>query len=1039
MKRFKKFFITLMGSVILSQSLIAFASLVNTYKGWENTSGPVWLSNTNNNIYYNSSNDVGGIQKEMRASYSYNTRRKRVLNYKLRQNMIYTPDKDTGYNIDIYRFTDVIHPDGRMGYTRWFDSPYGVYLDYQASRMKDNLSLEDTVITDTISYNQSINNTNSYAFVATTDITSNGFREFGDAKSASIILDEKIFEGDIYLSGSGNVDSRVIEELKSRNKKDVYLLGGFGTFNNTALFTDGFNVIRIGGPNRQDTLNYSLNMPDKIKNPVIKEPNSGTGLIIEGLSSSDNRYSTVLSFLNRLRDTHDMSYLASAFDYLLNGDNIGSIGSVTSSSSPIITIGVNYNGWHTYCSIYGTLKAGRGYVYNVVAPGYFENPTSQSVTVRDYEYEDSTTKWVKLADEFKICNTISAYKDSIVSINNYLDNELNYDDRFTNYFVSKVGSSINSYPTVNGFEAPSTKPSISSSQNSGMIYNYNMCVPTKVIDKKLNGQKFVVWGNMNVGEVNDSSSINETTYVRDSKLLGIDAVGPAINYDTTGEIDIIDYESGFSKVVVTQNGSNREYTSSSIKIDLSVDTNLTAYDNVGNVTVLEIPAIPDDVEDWQGSGYIKTRKDVLNGKYILRYWAKADFSRETFTLRYKHWYTYPVYETNEDGDEVFSHYEWDYYIDTRTETKDPINLTFAWSSQYDGSSSTTTTGSINYQDFFEDKVNTSSAPNLKYENNKSTYSKITWSHIEDLVDSTHFTLRKQWSYKDSLNNFSEDDIIDEVYRDFCSGRKDYKWVLYQTADRYGNNITKTKVSEGRTEGTEVDMSNYKTGAYEIEVTMYDKNENPSGTAVLSFKHVQPEINTDITDLFLKVTAVKDLNWESMDYPIKYNSLEFPLGKNLLSKTGEGIKLGYVVNFSIENMIKHNLSDWNATYTLLGENGELLSATSNGKTLKESDTKDGTGYLYQPKKQILSDKDPSPDSSNNGYADRLFFKHFIPADAEFFKTDGSVYRGKVTVRVKIYLKEVGTDGKVGENTYTVGLYTIDTSDSAYDDLNIDKQR
>jgi len=70
----------------------AYASPIDTSSGWSNTGGPIYLNNTGS-IYYNSSNDVGGVKASMRASYTYNTRRTRVLGYRLMQSQLYPYDK----------------------------------------------------------------------------------------------------------------------------------------------------------------------------------------------------------------------------------------------------------------------------------------------------------------------------------------------------------------------------------------------------------------------------------------------------------------------------------------------------------------------------------------------------------------------------------------------------------------------------------------------------------------------------------------------------------------------------------------------------------------------------------------------------------------------------------------------------------------------------------------------------------------------------------------------------------------------------------
>lgn len=637
-------------------------------------------------------------------------------------------------------------------------------------------------------------------------------------------------------------------------------------------------------------------------------------------------------------------------------------------------------------------------------------PKNHTILIKDYKYEDATTKWVRLNENFSVFNSADAFRGGINGFDMIYDlsKAAPNTDVYLNAWIFNGGMTYNSIRT--GFGALSNTQPLVSTEIDSVYSNYNKCVNSIANSMSINGCKFLVWGRVNY---NDGGKNEVTEWVRDPKLLGIDGIGPSINWTSNGSSILIkmeDGESGFNRAEIDVNGHKTPYSTPEVTIPVSTSTiTITAYDNVGNSNTVTISP-----GGWEGE-YIKTYVTKVGGKKVLKYTVDAE--------------VYEYYSVDEGS--YGSDGKWNpCWVTYRRQ----VPLTFkADSSKYlfGRGISISRTNVIHYQNLIEDLYNQSYGPTLSYKNNNSTYASVVWEHIEDIEDEVNLVLYKRSGVWDSVRKY------------FCSGRKDYKWVLYQTADRYGNPINKTLVGKGTVvgdaKGASVDMSSYKTGSYEIEVTMYDYNGNPSGTSVYKFNHVQPHIDTDVSDLFLKVTAVKDLNWETMTYPIRYNSLEFPLGKNKLSQNGEGIKLGYVVNYSIENMIKHSLSDYSATYTLLGENGELLSATSNGKPLKDSDTRDGTGYLYQPSSQIIPSDEPSPDSTNNGFSKRLFFKHFIPADAEFYKTDGSVYRGKVTVRVKIYLKEIGTDGIIGENNYTVDLYTIDTSDSAYSDLNINKQR
>lgn len=622
-------------------------------------------------------------------------------------------------------------------------------------------------------------------------------------------------------------------------------------------------------------------------------------------------------------------------------------------------------------------------------------PTTTTVLIKDYEYEDNDTKWVKANKQFSILqegysvvgnptqSNIRITKSETDIQNPSISNGYSLTNNSYNAWNTNIPDIVRSKET---FLTNSTK--IESFQKR----HYGSADYKFTASSNLNGEKFYVFG---ATEITVGGIAYTGDYIRDPKMLGIDGKPPILNYevkDDISKITIEDKESGFSKAEVTIDGVKKTYTDPNITIDKGSDITIVIYDNVGNSATHKIKR-----EGWEGKA-IKTWIGEVNNKRVLRYSVDGEINDTV------------IHPNN-------------------TVTYTPHNLRFNSSSSLYIKPEITkeATDIIHYENLVEDKYNQPFGPALRYEKNNSTFAYVRWDHLEDIEDIVDLRL------------FDNDREWDSVVKHFASGRKDYKWVLYQTKDRYGNSVVKTKVGEGNVATNELNMANFKTGSYEIHVTMYDYNGNPSGTSILEFEHTQPHINTDISDLFLKVTAVKDLNWESMDYPIKYNALEFPIGKNKLSKNGEGIKLGYAINFSIENMIRHNLSDYSISYSLLGENGEDLKGTSNGKNLKDSDRTENSGYLTQNTSHITVAEDPRADSVNNGFTSRLFFKHFIPADTEFYTSDNRPYRGKVTVRAKINLKEIGSDNALGDKNYIVDLYTIDTTGTAYDDLYIDKQR
>lgn len=826
-------------------------------------------------------------------------------------------------------------------------------------------------------------------------INENGTTGYVNARIKETSLSNNSVNGTNMVSILGGENSRSGNTLNS--KLNTALSGD----RDITVYTFG-RLIRFPNGGAEDFSGELIYKNSSNSNVLTIKSDSQAPTAGSSSTSYDIGSDTVSVKLNNVSDSRSGVDSSKITAVVYPKDDPNSKQTVTLSSS-----GSNYSGSLTFGTSNGTYGeyvveywttdnvGNTAKVYTDTFERVPPNPTTTSVLIQDYEYEDTTTKWVKANDEFKI------FQEGYSRVSNPTSSHIRISKSSTDYNNS-VYSNAYSMGTNNWYGWPSNTPYLVKNRNTFLTNStrtessekrfYGTANYYFTANPALNGQKFYVFGTTEI-TINGVSYTGD--YLRDPKMLGIDGKAPILNYTVSNNvvsISIDDKESGFNRAEVTVDGSKKTYTTPNFTINSGTSITVTVYDHVGNSATHTIKR-----DGWEGK-YIKTWLGEVNGKKVLKYSVDAEI--------------------------------YDYWIDNNNNVHindHSLRFTAESSIYIKPMIIKTATNFIHYENLVEDKVNQSYGPTLRYENNNSTYSYIRWNHIEDLEDQVDLKL------------YDDGNPWDSVRKIFASGRKNYKWELYQTKDRYGNTITKTKVGSGTITGNEIDLSSYKTGSYEIHVTMYDYNGNPSGTSVLPFNHVQPHIDTDVSDLFLKVTAVKDLNWESMTYPIEYNSLQFPLGSKLLSKNGEGIKLGYTVNFSIENLIKHNLSSYSATYTLLGENGEHLTGESNGKTFTKSDSSDNTGYLTQTKSHITLDNDPNAKPTNNGYTSRLFFKHFLPADAEFYTSDGRVYRGTVTVRVKINLKEIGTDGVLGDKTYTLDLYTIDTSGTAYDDLYIDKQR
>ena len=181
----------------------------------------------------------------------------------------------------------------------------------------------------------------------------------------------------------------------------------------------------------------------------------------------------------------------------------------------------------------------------------------------------------------------------------------------------------------------------------------------------------------------------------------------------------------------------------------------------------------------------------------------------------------------------------------------------------------------------------------------------------------------------------------------------------------------------------------------------------------TYKVIGPFVIAD-----LMVTAVKDLNWRSEVYPIKYNTTDFPIGANYKFLDNE-IKLGYSINFNIKGI--SNYDSMSCKYSFLDDNGSPLVLYSDDVKLEDLDLKLGTGYTLQ--------KSPSYSEGDISY-----FKHFIPANAVVKRPSGELYSGMITVKATL---TVSVNGKSFNQDFY--LYCVNSNDTALDDLYIDKQR
>ena len=387
--RIVSFIILLSLAFNMSMTTTVYASI----PGWERQGTPKF---TNYTVAPNMINktDVSGstIMSRLRSSYTYNTRRNRIKNLNWVQTLSYEPYFDnTVYGRFWARYTDSIDtPTGESGYTAWYDSPHGLILDYlspfsNVSAVQGGMNAPSTdqvsndVIKDMIDYNKVQYGKTDSAFIAT-----NGGMLLSDAKSASTLMrDNSSMNYPIYLNNNMDIDNNVVEALNEKGVKNIYIMGGYARFNFTAGITKNFNIVRVGGINSQETYDFYENIPSNIKKPQHYEADSN-GIVIQGTLPNNISRSFVNNQLIKFRDSQNLNDLADIASYVSNSANIGN--KPTSSSQPIVILGVNYKGFESYWICYYSTTGGT-YVYQIVLDDY-DYVENANVTV---EYRDKAT------------------------------------------------------------------------------------------------------------------------------------------------------------------------------------------------------------------------------------------------------------------------------------------------------------------------------------------------------------------------------------------------------------------------------------------------------------------------------------------------------------------------------------------------------------------------------------------------------------------------------------------------------------------------
>lgn len=385
------------------------------YTGWINAGKPQYtysrVDSSGNLTSYTSllnKADVSGsnIMARLKKSYTLRYRASKITDAKYMQRQLYTfvsQDRDN-YNYSKVTYKDC--PYGGVGYTEWYDSPSGLFLDYEHqfaryTNIDDKGKVVDSdvgvdIVKDSIYYNRvQYPSIQEKAFIATNNSA------LADAKTASI-LQRNGKNYPIYLNNGRTLDNNVYQELKNKGIKDIYLLGGDTTFEYTAGMTNKFNVIRVGGLTREETKELLKKMPTKIESPQHYESDDD-GYVMQGVPF---KYQNIIKEKYLIYEKNEKSgaNLIAASKYLSDIMTIGSEPNQT--STPTMVIGINDGNYEAYWICYWNQRD-TGYVYQFVLGGYYDevkiNSEITSVETSDTVYKQSNNiYWTALNKDINI-------------------------------------------------------------------------------------------------------------------------------------------------------------------------------------------------------------------------------------------------------------------------------------------------------------------------------------------------------------------------------------------------------------------------------------------------------------------------------------------------------------------------------------------------------------------------------------------------------------------------------------------------------------
>lgn len=608
-------------SVFLSNTALAYNSY--DYMGWINEGKPKYTKSGSSVL---AKNDVSGttIMSRLRKSYSYENRMPKIVNSRYKQSLLWIP----GCPLDGYTFTDKTYlptpyNGGEIGYTEWYDSQYGVFLDYETGNIKGTTHDSSnrppkSVKQDFIDYAnvQFPKGTTESAYIVTLDPS----REFADAKSAAAIArnnNEKHYP--IYANNATEIDADVKTALKNKGIKNLYILGGIGSFSITAGLTGDFNIIRCGGLERNDTQELLKNLPQKMNNPSTYKGDAN-GIVMEGVP--EQYKAKIREYLIQEKSKQNASNLIAASDYIMtriNGFDRKEIGSrPNSNSTPTIVMGVNDGAYETYWIGYWSSTQGQ-YVYQYVLGNYYAKTILDSDVVsvegNSLYKQNNNTYWTNIKDSFSVNTrgTISTRYDLSGIGLHLVNSKFGAISNSPKHEITDVASSNNSTFNTDFINKTSTFA------KKGTYNGLNSITGKHTVTAKLDNQTYKLYSSTQYGYWSNpkDSGITIKTDGTSPTVSGIpsseDREGP---FEFT--LKATDSLSGVKSMTLTRNGKTITGTNS---ITTTVDEEgenkfvVSSIDNVGNVFTKEFTVNID--RDLTISGYINPNPSPAGKKLTL--------------------------------------------------------------------------------------------------------------------------------------------------------------------------------------------------------------------------------------------------------------------------------------------------------------------------------------------------------------------------------------------------------------------------------------